>query len=168
MSNLSEDDIETLYNRYLKTIYRFFYYKFLCRETAEDLTSETFLTFISHLKKQTEVKEPAKYLFGIARHLFLKHLRKKYHSLSTVTLDENFNFQEIEQAQEGEDLPWEEKLKKYLPLIPEKQKTVIELRLLEKKTLAEIAHQLEKDMNYVKVTQRRAIKSLKKIVACTL
>jgi RNA polymerase sigma factor (sigma-70 family) len=56
-------------------------------------------------------------------------------------------------------------------LLPEKQRIVISLRLIEKLSLKEIAQELGKNMNYVKTTQKRAIKNLKEIFAnnrCTL
>ena len=65
----------------------------------------------------------------------------------------------------------EEILLSRLVLLPEKQRTVISLRLIEKLSLKEIAKRLDKNMNYVKTTQKRALKNLKEIFAnnrCTL
>jgi RNA polymerase sigma factor (sigma-70 family) len=58
-----------------------------------------------------------------------------------------------------------------LELLPKKQRAVISMRLIEKLSLKEIAQKLDKDMNYVKTTQKRAIRNLKEIFAnsrCTL
>jgi len=58
----------------------------------------------------------------------------------------------------------DEKVKKYIPKLPTKQRIVAELRFAQKMSLIEICQRLNKSMTYVKTTQNRAIKKLKFIV----
>jgi DNA-directed RNA polymerase specialized sigma24 family protein len=60
------------------SILTFFAAKILDKKTAEDLTSETFVTFVKHVKNNTEIENIRAYLYGIARNVFLLHLRRKY------------------------------------------------------------------------------------------
>ena len=60
---------------------------------------------------------------------------------------------------------YEDKIKHFTHKLPSKQRRVVEMRFVGRLTLSEIADRLGKNMNYVKVTQRRAIRSLKKLIA---
>jgi RNA polymerase sigma-70 factor (ECF subfamily) len=163
---LDEKILEKIYLENIDKIYRFFYYKTLSKEIAEDLTSETFIAFINELKSNKEILDLVKFLFGIAKIIFVKFLRSKYKE-NTINLPDIFEFQgyvqdfleEIDSSETLEDL-----LLKYIDQIPEKQRIVLELRLIKKLKIKEIAEKLNKDVNYVKTTQKRALKSIKEIV----
>ena len=45
-----------LLDKNFKKLYRFFYYKVLSREKAEDLTSETFLIFVEQIQKRKDTR----------------------------------------------------------------------------------------------------------------
>lgn len=163
--SLSNSDIEILYERYFEKIYRFFYYKTLNKEIAEDLTSHSFLTFIKQSKSQKEIQNPKNYLFGITKFTFLAYLKKKYKQ-ELPLLNEDFAVYIDNFLDEIDDKPTlEDKASKYIKMLPEKQKRVLHMRLIEKLSLAEIAAKLGKNMNYVKTTQKRGIKNLKKMLA---
>jgi RNA polymerase sigma-70 factor (ECF subfamily) len=172
---MTNEEIEILYKNNFKKLYRFFYYKFLNKAIAEDLTSETFTTFITGLKSHTvTIRNYEKYLFGIAKIVFCEHLKKKYQEPFFVDYENASDFEDTVtttlDAFVEEKTP-EDILLSRLVLLPEKQRLVISLRLIEKLSLKEIATKLNKNMNYVKTTQKRAIKNLKDIFAnnrCTL
>ncbi|MDD3647030.1 MAG: sigma-70 family RNA polymerase sigma factor [Candidatus Dojkabacteria bacterium] len=168
MTVLDTTEIEIVYEQNIVQIYRFFYYKTLSKEKAEDLASETFLTFINQIKKNKTIGNPRNFLFGIAKNVFLKFLRKKYRD--ELTFDENHieNFAQYTQnfLQEIDQKPTlEDKALKFILKLPEKQKQVLYMRLMDKMKLNEIAEKLGKNMNYVKTTQKRGIKNLKKLIA---
>ncbi len=167
-----KDIIESTYNKNFLKVYRFFYYKILSKEKAEDLTSSVFVDLIDKLGKQHEIENIEKYLFGIAKIKFLEHLKNKY---KTAHLDyEEFNEQRFgiymeDFVEEIDQKPTiEDKALGFIDRLPEKQKIVIRKRLIEKKSLGEICKDLKKDMNYVKTTQKRGLKKLREMVACTL
>jgi RNA polymerase sigma-70 factor (ECF subfamily) len=167
---LTSNDIATIYDNYFEKIYRFFYYKFLSKDIAEDLTSETFMEFIAQLKKTTNasIKEPEKYLFGVAKNMYLAHLRQKYHQIPTYDVEQEQDFGSVidDCLEEVDETPTiEEYALKFIAKLPDKQREVARLRFIDKLSLSDIATKLHKNMNYVKTTQKRAIKSLKEIVA---
>lgn len=167
MPSLTEEELIDSYRRYLEPIYSFFSAKLLNKKIAEDLTSEVFMLFVKHIKENRQIENIQAYLFGIARNIFFMHLRKKYQEPS-ISYSEIHDFSAyILASSETKTLDKTELLKKYLPQLPEKQRTVIFMRLIDKKTLSEIARELQKDMNYVKTTQKRAIHTLRKLIACT-
>jgi RNA polymerase sigma factor (sigma-70 family) len=160
--------LEVTYKQNFEKIYRFFYYKVLDCMLAEDLTSETFLAFVEQIKKRKDIKNYNAFLYGVARVVFTKHLQKKYKEATFNVAPEYFE-QYIEHVLFDAkcDKPLEDRAQKYIDLLPSAQKEVAYLRLVAKHTNKEIAQKLGKNQNYVKVTFRRALKSLKKLVACT-
>lgn len=54
-------------------------------------------------------------------------------------------------------------LREALPLIPERQREVIQLRLFENKTPSEVAQQMDCSETTVRTTQSRAVKSLRRL-----
>ena len=73
-------DLETQYDK----IYRYCYFKLGSRETAEDITQETFLRF---LERGYGERDALPYLYTIARNLCIDEYRKKKH-LSLQALGE--------------------------------------------------------------------------------
>ncbi len=167
---MSDQDLEIIYNQNFRKLYRFFYYKVLSREIAEDLTSDTFISFVEILQNKThgEVKDPVKYLYGIAKLTLLKFLREKYNSIQSIPIESENDFggyvdsylEDIDNSPTPEDFAI-----KYINELPEKQRLVLTLRLIDKNSLAEICKILDKDMNYVKTTQKRGLKNLKLLFA---
>ncbi|MCK4525285.1 MAG: RNA polymerase sigma factor, partial [Candidatus Andersenbacteria bacterium] len=74
-----------IYDFYVVRIFRFVYLKTSSKETAEDLTSDTFLKCWRYIKQKNEAgkKEIVKnnkissFLYKIARNLIIDHYRKK-------------------------------------------------------------------------------------------
>jgi RNA polymerase sigma-70 factor (ECF subfamily) len=163
---IEEKTIEKLYEENFERIYKFFYYKVLSREIAEDLTSEAFITFVQLIKDQKEINNLQAFLYGIAKNIFLKYLKQKYRDgipFSVIDDDfENYTDKYVQEVESKETL--EDKAKPYIDRLPERQREVVTLRLIEKLSLTEICNKLGKDMNYVKTTQKRALASLKKYV----
>jgi len=166
-NKITQQDLELTYDLYFDKIYRFFYYKVLSKEIAEDLTSDTFIAFADVLKSKKEIENLKAFLYGIAKNTFLKFLKQKYkREIAFSSISDDFyeyadNFVEnVETKKNFEDI-----LLKFIDKIPEKQGKVLHMRLIEKMSLQEICDKLKKDMNYVKTTQKRGIKSLKELAA---
>lgn len=168
MAKLVFSDVQEAYERYMEDIYAFFAAKLIDKKIAEDLTSETFVTFVKHVKSKTEIENIRAYLYGIARNVFLLHLRRKYR-LSEVQYQEFDDFtvytQTVIEKTKAQTL--EDRLLPFIATLPEQQQQIIRMRLIEKCSLSDIVAKLGKDVNYVKTTQKRAIKKLRELVACT-
>ncbi|KKP70053.1 hypothetical protein A2X44_02455 [candidate division CPR3 bacterium GWF2_35_18] len=165
---LPPSEIEAIYNNHSEKLYRFFYFKIRDQQEAEDLTSDTFHLLIKKLK-QVEIENPINFLYGIAKNLFKVYLREKYQIKTCPFLEEFHDFQKYteEYLEKENSQTSEELLLKYLPQLPEKQKEIIELRLIQKLTPTEIGEKINKDLNYVRTTQKRAVKNLRRIITCT-
>ncbi|MCC7304196.1 sigma-70 family RNA polymerase sigma factor [bacterium] len=156
-------ELEQFYEVHVEKIYRYFFYKVLNREIAEDLTSQTFLKFT---KKNTgdAVNDPKNFVYGIAKHILLDYLRSKYKKLEQP-LPEEDDLPDVENDEPEVHIL--DHLEHVLPNIPEKQAVVLRMRFLDKLSLSEIALKLGKDVNYVSTTQKRAFQSIKKFLECT-
>ncbi len=166
---MNQQDLNSLYEKEASSVYRFFYFKFFDKVTAEDLTSEVFLAFAQKVAQNKRMDDPRRYLYGIVKLVFVRYLRKKYISKMFVRVPvEEFAGRVDIFLEEVDSKPTiEEFALEYIQKLPEKQKMIAQMRFVEKMDLAEICEKLGKDMNYVKTTQKRAIAALKKLAACT-
>lgn len=157
-------DLEQLYDEYVDKVYRFFYIKSLHRHTAEDLTSQTFIAWIESVKINT-VDEPVKYLYGIMRNIWISFLKDRYQEGITFIedIDDFSEFVESSLKEWNQDAPLLN-LHKFVEQLPDKQKEVLVLRIIEDRSTKEVMELLQKDANYVKTTLHRAIKNLRSIV----
>lgn len=160
-------DIGLLYDLYFDKLYKFFYYKVLSKESAEDLTSETFMVFADILKqKKDSIEDPVKFLFGVAKNIFLQFLKKKYKTEIPISvMGDNFEDyvdKSVNDIQRFDSL--EDRALQFINQLPEAQKVVLHMRLIDKAGLSEICERLGKNMNYVKTTQKRGLKRLKELI----
>lgn len=163
---MNKNLFEKIYVQNFQRVYRFFILKSLNKENAEDLTSSTFLTFAELLSQKKKIDNPTNYLYGIAKIKFIEFLKVKY---SEVPLEiENFNI--LDEVKYSENITkdrhlLERHLYNLINQLPAKQRLVMRLRIIEKYKLSEVAVKLKKDLNYVKTTQKRALKKIKEIAS---
>ncbi len=165
-TKITSQDLELIFEANFEKIYRFFYYKVLSKEIAEDLTSEVFVTFANLLKEDKDIENPRNFLYGVSKNIFLRYLKQKYKQEIPISfLGDNFEEYIGEEEKEyQEKTTLEDRVLKYIDSLPDKQKNIAKMRLIDKLSLKEICEKLGKDMNYVKTTQKRAIKRLKELV----
>lgn len=159
--------VEEIYDQKMDIIYKFFYFRTYEVSVAEDLTSQTFLIFVEKSSnRELVLHKPEKFLFGVMHKVWLRHLQEKYrqNELLTGNIDDFQSFVEKEVAEE-QNLSDEKRVERFINLLSPSQRTVMKLRLIEQNTLSEICRILKKDMNYVKTTQKRAIKKLQELIA---
>lgn len=163
-----EQIIEEVYRQNVEKLYKFFYFKVLHKQTAEDLTSDTFMALAEKIptldKKDTDSLE--KYLYGIAKNKWNLYLRKKYKTGEFDTEDiDDFSHYVQEEVAEMEGRSLKERAIYFINLLPAQQKIVAMLRLIDGLLPTEIALKISKPLNYVKVTLRRALRRLEELVA---
>jgi RNA polymerase sigma factor (sigma-70 family) len=117
-----------------------------------------------HIKKKSQKYYTS---LNIAKNIFMQFLRDKYRrEIPFSNFSEDFyEYADNLVTKVEEKKDFSELILKYINLIPPKQAKVLMLRLVDKLTLSEICERLGKDMNYVKTTQKRAIRSLREYVA---
>lgn len=155
-------DLSEFYDEHVNKVYKFFYIKCLDRTIAEDLTSDTFVAFMDQSNTH-DISEHTKYLYGIMRNTWLQFLRSKYKQALTdiENIDDfaehvNDHITEFDTAEEPVN-----RLFPYIKQLPKRQREVLVLRLVDGKSVSEVARELGHDRNYVKTTYRRAITTLR-------
>lgn len=160
-----------IYDIYAVRIFRFIYLKTSSRETAEDLTSETFLKCWKYIKDEDKKDSDGDFLkndkagpfmYRIARNLVIDFYRKK--QFITIEIDQSVKNRVLDQKQDTfqivtlkEDV---EEIKKSLRQINDDYREVIILRHVEGLNTEEIAEIMEKSEGSVRILLHRAMKAL--------
>jgi RNA polymerase sigma-70 factor (ECF subfamily) len=154
-------ELELFYDEHIDKVYKYFYIQCLNRHLAEDLSSETFVAFIAKAKNGS-IDNQTKYLYAIMRNVWTNYLRKKYkESVDSYESIEDFEDHAIQIIENFEAQSLSQRAGKYIDRLPDKQRKVAELRLVQGLGIREIAKELGRTISYVKTTQNRALKELK-------
>lgn len=158
-------DLESFYDEYADKVYKFFYIKSLDKMTAEDLTSQTFIAFMEK-SRTAKVNTYKSYLYGIMRNTWITFLRDKYDaSITDVENIEDFGTYSDSVVDYYEKSGSEhDRLVHFVNKLPEKQREIITMRLVQNMSVKEVALQLGRDKNYVKTTHHRGIKRLRELL----
>jgi RNA polymerase sigma-70 factor (ECF subfamily) len=157
-------ELEDFYEAYVGKVYKFFYINCLDKQAAEDLTSSTFIAFMDKIAEKS-IQDRKKYLYGIMRNVWAGFLRDKYnHNVISIENIDNFEVYSEESVSSYENSDLSQRALVFINQLPKSQQIVARMRLIDGKTLPEISQQLGKNMAYVKTTQNRAIKSLKRLL----
>ena len=71
------ESFQVLYDRYYERILNFFYRRVSERETAEDLTSQTFLSALEHLARANREVHFRPWIYRVATNAWLSHERRR-------------------------------------------------------------------------------------------
>ena len=153
----------TLYDRYVRQIYKFIYIKTYDKETTEDITSLTFTKALEHLKTFDLAKGTFQsWLYGIARNAVTDHYRKVR---PTVPLDDVWDLRDnghIEQDTDGKIKL--ERVKEYLEKLSAGEREIILMRVWGEMSYHEIAAALGKSEDGSKMSYSRAIRKLRELM----
>ena len=157
---LEEIALSTLVRKCYPFVFRYFYYRSIIREDAEDLTSDVFVRVVNSIRSQKGYF-PA-WLFSIAKNLLIDYYRKKGKSRET-------SLEEIEEPfsnsdENKRDVLQSKRIEKMLNLLTDEQKEVIILRFIEGNTNEEIAKIMNKSVGAIKGLQFRALSALRVIL----
>jgi len=157
---LEASALSTLVKKSYPFVFRYFYYRSVTREDAEDLTSEVFVRVVSSIKGQKGYF-PA-WLISIARNLLTDYYRKRGKSRET-------SLAEIEEPSSNSDENEKDTLRpdeirRMLNCLTDEQKEVIILRFIEGNTNEEAARIMNKSVGAIKALQFRAISTLRVIL----
>jgi RNA polymerase sigma-70 factor, ECF subfamily len=157
-------DFGRLYDRYVKAIYRFIYYKTHHKETAEDLTSKTFIKALSKFNSfEAEKGNFTTWLYQIARNTVIDFYRTKKNNLNIEDIWDLSDYKDIERdahiSQQLEDV------KKHLNTFSAEQREIIILRVWEDLSYQEIAQITGKTEENCRVSFSRAIAKLRSSIS---
>ena len=156
-----------VYDAYVDRIYRYHYYRTRHRETAEDLTSQTFLKAFEAFPRYDATKAShATWLYTIARHVLIDHLRVSRPSIDIEdAVDVLVSRDDIER-----DVVAREALAKVqgaLRLLTPAQREVVLLRVWDGLAYSEIAAVTGKTEDACKMTFSRGVSTLRTHVGPT-
>jgi RNA polymerase sigma-70 factor (ECF subfamily) len=158
IENEDKKYIGELYTRHIKHIYRFVYSKVGNRIISEDITSETFFTFIEVIRNYNQKTNLRYFLFGIAFNKVKQSLynnKHNYYDLSEIeenlTIDEEIESYEI-------SLELKSKIANILKNLPENYRDVLVERFVNTKSIKEAAKTLNISEENIRVIQHRALK----------
>lgn len=163
-----------IYDFYVVRIFRFIYLKTSSKETAEDLTSETFLRCWQYIKKKRDDGEAkivkhnriSPLLYKISRNLIIDYYRKKKDLIIEASEEEKNTIidykqdilTEITKKQEVEEL------RKAINGLKDDYQEVLILRYSEDLSMSEIADITGRKEGAIRVQIHRATKALEKIM----
>lgn len=155
---------EPLYKKYFEQIFRFVYQRLDDKNTANDITQQTFINALLNIKKYENRGLPfASWLYRIAINELNKWF-KKQKAARTINIEtaglENL-FEEIEEQPYHE---YNEKLKRILTELEPDNLLLIEMRFFEKRSFKEIGDILEITENNAKVRLYRLLDRFKKVL----
>ena len=149
------------YDEYRERIYRYHYYRLRHRETAEDLTSQTFLKALERFESYDPSKgSMSAWLYRIARNTFIDHLRRLRPTEQVDDLDEVIPSLENVAGDVATKLQAEQATALLRHLTPE-QREIILLRLWDDLSYAEIVEMTGKTEGACKMTYRRGLDTLR-------
>jgi RNA polymerase sigma-70 factor (ECF subfamily) len=149
-----------LYNKYIKKIYNFIYYRILHTQTAEDLTSIVFTKAFSKLNKFNSKKGSfSAWLYQIARNTLTDYYRSK-----KVDYDIDGFWNLSDKTDLIKELDLKDKLgevKQYLNKLPLAQRELIIMRIWDGLSYKEISNILGKSEASCKMMFSRALNKLR-------
>ena len=152
-----------LYDNYIDRIYRFIYFKVSNKETAEDLTSQTFLKVWQYaLDGNIKLgKSLQAFLYTAARNTVIDYYRQNKNKEISLDESEDISVENNIEQSIDQDLQVDEVSKKLKNLKNEYQEIII-LYYINELSIKEIASVLNKKKGTIRVTLHRALKALRK------
>lgn len=150
----------SLYDKYVKKIYDFIYFKTFHKETAEDLASQTFLKAVENVQKFNPDKGTfSSWLYCIARNTVIDYYRT--HKVEA-------NIEDIFDLAEENDILGDldrkanlEKVKSHLAGLTPEQREVLIMRVWQEMSYLEISEVLGKSEESCRVLFSRTLMKLK-------
>src|SRR3989339_593886 len=153
-------EFTVLYEKYLRKIYNYIYFRTCFKETAEDTCSQTFIKALENINKFNPKKGNFNsWLYAIARNLIIDHFRALKHTEDihsfwdlpsseniAISVNNKFTIQEV---------------KKYLEKLKPEQKEIVLLRIWDGMSFREIADLTSKTEENCKVIFFRSMKFLR-------
>lgn len=151
-----------LYDAYVRHIYDFIYYKTHHKETAEDLTSETFFKALKNIRQFDQSRSFRSWLFAIAHNAVRDHYRV---ARPTTDIDDVWDLAgDDDVIKDTETKRAFREVQKYMGALSSTQRDILILRLWQGLSYKEIAEIIGKSEANSKMIYSRTIAQLRKSV----
>jgi RNA polymerase sigma-70 factor, ECF subfamily len=151
---------ERVYDRHVVAIYRFIYARVGNHPDAEDLTAQVFVRAVEQLDTTREPGQVAAWLYRVAQNATADYWRAFYR-LPLVGADHvapGWEPAEPEAAQSDPDDRAQARVEALLRRLPDHYRRVLELRFLERLSVAETARAMNISAGNARVLQYRALR----------
>lgn len=156
-----EDAFRILFERYRGKLMKYAYGMIGNPSLAEDVVQDVFVKLFLSRKRYRPISSFRTYIYKIAHNVCLNFLKsRRYREMSHLSIEEMKGVEPSFNESEDEDRERIEKLKREFKNLPERQKTAIELVLLEGMSYEEIAHVIGCSYNSAKILVFRAKEKL--------
>lgn len=153
------DRFTQIYDYYVERIFRFIYYKTLHKQTAEDLTSETFFKALRSIKMFRPTHKFSTWLYTIAGNLVIDHFRSHK---QTKDIEDVWDLATEDPTLEQIDTEINiNEIKKHLEKLPAAQREIVMLRVWEEMSYKQISEILGKSEEACKTAFSRAVSTLR-------
>lgn len=153
------ENFASVYDEYSDKIYRFYYYRTFHRETAEDLTSQTFMKAVENAQKFDETKgNISAWLYTIANHILVDHYRRQKNHDDLAEHEDLATNEDLKNDTEQKMML--AKIRQELKHLPEEQRMIVLLRVWDGLSYKEIAEIMGKSEDTCKMTFSRTVKKL--------
>ncbi len=169
MNTKTEKVFMESYEEFSDAIFRYTLFQTSNKETALDITQDTFIKTWQYLQKGEEVENIRAFLYRVAKNLIIDYRRKKKSSSLDQILEAGADFTEqpnvLEEKEDDFDRERDkEKILKTIDKIDEKYKEILLMRYVEEMSIKEIGDILEKSQNHISVMIHRGVEKLKKLL----
>lgn len=162
--NGDKNAIGDIYRLYVDSIYQFCRLRLGNPQSAEDITSAVFTTFIQSLAQGKGPKYHLRgWLFKVARHAIYDTYGKEQ-TLPLETLEAWTDFDSIDPENQAFQTIDAEALRDRITMLSPDQQDILLLRFDQQLSLQETADILGKKVNTVKALQFRAVKRLRELL----
>ena len=153
---------EEIYNTHVVPIYRFIHARVGNRPDAEDLTAQVFMRAVEQLDTTREPGQIASWLYRVSQNAIADYWRAFYR-LPVIGTEQVAPGWEPAEPVAGQDHPADEggsvaRVGALLARLPERYRTVLELRFIQRLSVAETAAQMGVSHGNAKILQYRALR----------
>jgi RNA polymerase sigma-70 factor (ECF subfamily) len=158
---------EELYDRHVVGIYRFIYARVGNRPDAEDLTAQVFMRAVEQLDTEREEGQIASWLYRVAQNAIADYWRAFYRLPLVGTEQVALGWEPMAPSADGGSAPEPQpaagersraRVERLLHQLPEHYARVLELRFLQRLSVAETAERMGITRGNAKVLQYRALR----------
>ena len=165
------DAFGELYDHYIGLIYNFVFFKTHHKETAEDLTSQTFFKALNSISSVDSSKSFLSWLYKIAQNIVIDHYRKSgRENNSRQFMDDEWDAPDnsidiIGDLDTSRDIV---RMKKYLAKLSSEERDIIMMRIWQELSYKEIAEIIGKTEASSKMMYSRSLKKLRELLPLLL
>lgn len=169
MNTKTEKVFMESYEEFSDAIFRYALFQTSNKETALDITQDTFIKTWQYLQKGVEIDNIKAFLYRVTKNLIIDHRRKKKSSSLDQIIETGVDFTEEENVMREKEDQFEKesdriKVIKTINKIEEKYKEILIMRYVEEMSIKEIGDILDKSQNHVSVMIHRGVEKLKKLL----